>query len=160
MAITVTKQKPKVEAAVESLVPAQAEKTIDQLSDEELADLYGTLQDQIEALKMNPIFAKFDQANKELQKRLGESLDPTDSATLTGNHWELEIGAAARNPRALVDGAVPLLQAMLGVEAFGKLAKVSLSDIDKYLTPEQASKVVNEETGFSTKRKITPKFLG
>lgn len=159
MAITITKQKQ--EEKVASLVPEQAEKTLDQLEDGELADLYGTLKDQLDALKMNPAFAKFDLVAKELVKRLADSgAEPLDTCTLQGKHWSLEIGAAAANPRKIKDGAVLTIQSMLGASTFAQLAKVSIGDLEKYLTPEQLESVLNSDTGYSTKRNIVTKFLG
>lgn len=153
--------KPKeAEKPAENLTPASSEKTVDQLSDEELADLYGNLSDQVQAANMNPVFARFEQVQKELQKRLEEQLEPQDTAELTGDHWELNIGAAAKNPRVLVDGAIPKIQAALGVDTFGKIAKVGIGDLEKYMTPQQLTDIIKEDTGFSNKRKITVKFLG
>lgn len=160
MAISITKQKKTAEKAVESLVPAQEEKTLDQLSEEELADLYGSLNDQLEALKMNPAFAKFDAVSKELSKRLAEQLEPLDCGSITGKHWELEIGVAAANPRKIKDGAIHSIQTMLGASTFAQLAKVGIGDLEKYLTPEQLVSVVSSDNGYSSKRKITTKFLG
>lgn len=160
MAISITKQKKTAEKAVESLVPAQEEKTLDQLSEEELADLYGSLNDQLEALKMNPAFAKFDAVSKELSKRLAEQLEPLDCGSITGKHWELEIGVAAANPRKIKDGAIHSIQTMLGASTFAQLAKVGIGDLEKYLTPEQLDSVVSSDNGYSSKRKITTKFLG
>lgn len=160
MAITITKQKQAEQKAAESLVPEQEEKTLEQMSEEELADLYGSLDDQLNALKMNPVFAKFDAVSKELSKRLAEQIEPLDSGSISGKHWELDIGVAASNPRKIKDGAISTIQTMLGAAAFAKLAKVGIGDLEKYLTPEQLESVLVSDPGYSTKRKISVKFLG
>lgn len=160
MSITITKKKtkqqpealPKVELHVDA-------DTLAGLTIEDLADRYGDLQDQISAIKMNPVFAQFEEVSKQLQSRLDE-LEPTDELTIVGSRWLVEASACARNNRTLVKGAIPLLQKMLGAETFGKIAKVNISDVEKYCTPDQASNVINEDTGYSTKRKITAKHIG
>lgn len=158
MAIAITKAKVKPEAA--QSVEAEAPQNLADLSLEELADKYGSLEDQCNALKMNPIFANFADVVKELNDRLKKELDHTDEAELTGAHWTLEIGPEAKNARTLKDDAIPKLQAILGIEAFVKLAKVNIGDIEKYCTPEQVVQVVNSDTGYSGKRKIKAVFKG
>lgn len=161
MAIAITKAKkaaplPKADTEAQEATT----KSISEYTLEELADLYGSLEDQVNAAMMNPVFARFEEAKKELAKRLKDEMEPEDSGELSGQHWVLEIGAAAKNSRALKEGAVATIQGFLGVEVFGKIAKVGLADLDKYLTPEQLSAVVDEDTGYSSKRKITCSYKG
>ncbi len=160
MSITITqkktKQQPEALPKVELHVDAD---TLAGLSLEDLADRYGDLQDQISALKMNPAFAQFEEVAKQLQTRM-EDVNPTDELSIVGSRWRLDISAAARNPRKLLPGSVPKLQTMLGAETFGKIAKVNLSDIEKYCTPDQVAKVVDVDTGFSSKRTIVAKHIG
>lgn len=125
---------------------------------EALADQYGRLDDMVRTLKKNPVFAHFAAVQEELAKRLKAQLEPTDEATLTGEHWALEIGVAAQNPREITN--IPKIAAFLGPVTFSQIAKVNLGDLDKYLTPDQLAEVVNSDTGYSDKRKITAKFLG
>lgn len=156
IAITKSKVKPQVVAPVE----AEAPQNLADLSLEDLADKYGSLEDQVNALKMNPIFANFADVVKELNARLQKELGPTDEAELTGAHWTLEIGPESKNSRALKEDAIVKLQAILGIETFTKLAKVNIGDIEKYCTPEQVNQVLNSDTGYSGKRKITAIFKG
>ena len=158
MAIAITKTKPKAEA--KQGVELEAPQNLADFSLEELADRYGSLEDQVNALKMNPVFANFADVAKELNSRLEKELDHTDEAELSGQHWTLEIGPESKNARALKEGAMPKLQAILGMETFAGLAKMNLSDIDKYLTPEQVAQVVDTDTGYSGKRKIKAVFKG
>lgn len=133
---------------------------VTELTPEDLADQYGALQDQVGALLANPVFTRFEQVKKELSSRLEAELEPTDTAEITGQNWLLEIGVAAKNSRALKPGAIPLIQKFLGVETFAKIAKVSISDCEKYLTPEQVDKTISTDTGYSSRRKIVAKYLG
>lgn len=154
MAITVSKTKPKVEPAQELLV------NVSELSLEELADLYGDLGDKVNALQMNPLFTQFDEAQKELAARIKVELEPEQSGVIKGIHWVVEVGAAAKNSRTLKSGAIPKIMAMLGQETFSKIAKVSIGDCEKYLTPDQTEQVIEADTGYSDRRKIVAKFLG
>ena len=161
MAISITKLKaPKSFEKVDTdvAVPEVAVKKLEDYSLEELADSYGSLEDQIAAAKQNPIYVKFDLVAKELAKRLKDEMEAEDTAEIQGEHWLLEVGACAKNPRAVKD--LPAIKKMLGEEAFLKLVKVNLGDLDKYLLPEQLAKVVDSDTGFGTRRTITAKFLG
>lgn len=158
MAITVTKVKSKTAAPKAEIEEAQSLIQPHDMSTEELADQYGSLEDQIEALMANPVFAKFDEVKKELDKRLVNDFEPLDILTIKGAHWTLEIGAAARNPAKLTD--VPKLASFLGMETFYKIAKVTLTDVKKYCTPDQVALVVDEEQGFNSRRKITAKYHG
>lgn len=159
MAVQVkTKAKAAPAPIVESTEEGQSILDPSKLSIEELADLYGSLEDQTTALLANPVFTKFEQIKKELTARLAEDFEPTDSLTITGSKWLLDVGAAAKNPGKLTD--VAKLMSFLGVETFCKLAKVNLTDITKYCTPEQVSQVVDSDTGYSNRRKITAKFVG
>lgn len=165
MALTVTKTKAKAKAvetetqvADDSEIQNLAEKTL-----EELADLYGKLDDQVKALVIAPTppcVTQFALVEAELKKRLETELEPQDEAQLQGDHWLLEIAACKKNARALKEGAIPLVQKFVGAEAFAQIAKVNISDIEKYLTPDQVEKVLNSDTGYNKSRKIVAKFLG
>ena len=155
MAITVTKHK-------------QEEKTVPQTFDvvdvttlgyEDLADRYGMLEDKVNAVMHNPVFAQFEEVKKELKARLTE-YEPTTELEIKGHHWLLDIGASSKNPRKLTEDAVPKLIAMLGIDTFGKIAKVNISDCDKYLTPDQTAEVINEDTGYTGNRKVKASYLG
>lgn len=157
MAVTVTKTK----AAKKEILPkVDTDQIIEpgKMSIEELADLYGQLEDMVNALKSNPIFTKFAEVQEALATRLQDEYGPEEALKIKGAHWLLEIGAAAKNPATWVDK--PMTQAFLGSAVFMELSKINLGDLKKYLTPEQLAKVLDEDTGYSTRRKITAKFLG
>lgn len=159
MAVTVTKIKPKVQKPLVE-VPETAQALVDpaDMSLEQLADLYGDLQDKTTAAMANPIFTRFAEVQKELADRLAAAYEPTDSLEVKGAHWKLEIGVAARNPSQLKDTFK--LAGFLGQETFYKVAKVTLTDVKKYCTPEQITQVVDDDTGYSSRRKIVAKYLG
>lgn len=153
MAITITKTATKKVAKtidpVEAIEPSK-------MSDEALADLYGSLEDKCAALMSDPVFVKFQLAKEELQSRLND-MEATSVAKITGTHWLLDIGTCSKSPRKILDNAA--VASFLGQETFAKIAKVSVADAEKYLTPEQVAKVVSEDA-YTKNRKITSSFLG
>jgi hypothetical protein len=157
MPITITKAKskaphPKVEVEeAQTLVPPS------ELTWEELADRYGVLNDQVTVLKANPIFGQFEVLQAELAERLAKEFQPVDSVQISGKKCVLEIGAAAKNPSKIKDMAK--LFFFLGQDTFLKLAKMNLTDVSKYCTPDQVKDVVSDETGYSTRRKINVKYI-
>lgn len=153
MAITITKAKQKAKPApaptVEAVEPSE-------MSDETLADLYGSLEDQISAIMTNPAFTKFAEAKAELQKRM-DTYGSTDEIKIKGEHWLIQAGACSKSPRKVLDNAA--VAKMMGQESFMKVAKVGVGDAEKYLTPEQVAKVVSEEV-YTKNRKVVASFLG
>lgn len=162
MAVTVTKAKAKESAQKPQASTDQSEEAQtliepSKMTIEQLADKYGSLEDQIGAIEANPLFAQFKEIKEELETRIAD-YEPTDTLKIKGHHWIIEIGAAARNPTKLKDAAG--LRSILGDALFFKIAKVTVGDVNKYCTPEQASKVLDEDTGYSSRRKITSSFIG
>jgi hypothetical protein len=152
MSITVTKQKAAKKKEKPELVdPAD-------LQEEQLADEYGRLEDAVNALLMNPLFTQFEEVKKALSHRLQAHYHPASTVTIKGEHYLLDIGKAARAPAEIVN--MSQLRTFMGEDAFMKVVKVNLSDVKAYCTPEQLAKVLNEETGYTTRRKITAKYLG
>lgn len=158
MAITISKTK---QAKVKDEVveqDKQATLELSEMSAEQLADEYGSLDDQIRALMDDPRFIRFEKVKAELQSRLLE-FEPTDELSIEGDHWELEVSACSTKPRSIVEGAQPQIFKMMGNEMAYKLCKFTISDLEKYLTPEQVTQVL-KDNGFSTNRKIKVKYLG
>jgi len=163
MAVTITKTKakevkPQVIEKVEVEVAEGA--SLEELSIEELADRYGSLEDQVNAIMQRPEFAQLQLVKAELNKRIEAQLESEDTAEIKGKHWLLDIGACRKNSRALFPDAILKLEKFVGKETFLSIAKVNISDIDKYLTPSQVEQVVNSDTGYSKVRKIAAKFIG
>lgn len=153
MALTITKQKPKAEKLEKAEIINPNELTI-----EELADEYGTLEDQYNALMASPIIARFDQVKKALNARLEVEAEPQDSLEITGKQWLLEIGAAAKEARSI--GDLNMARKFMGEQAFMACAKITVKDAEAYLTPEQLAKVLEPGGGYTKRRKIVSKFLG
>lgn len=155
MAIQILKQKAKTPE------PKLEKFDIDNLETmeiEKLADSYGSLEDKINALMQNPIIAQFELVKKALSKKLEEGYESTDTIEVTGEHWELDIGAAAKAPAVIGDMA--LLRKYMGDQTFMACASISLKDAKDYLTPEQLVKVMEPGTKYTTRRKVVAKFIG
>lgn len=155
MAVTITKQKvaaPKTEEKLsQHFEPSEVPL-------EELVDMYGSLKDKCDAAMLDPIFPKFAAVSKELLDRINKEAEVTDEVEITGAHWLVEAGPCAKKPRQVVD--VMKIAKYLGQETFYKLAKFSVADADKYLTPEQVAEVIDPEVVYTANRKIVAKFLG
>lgn len=151
MPITITKAKEKAIVA-----PVVALDDPSEMTDSQLADLYGSLQDQITALGSNPIFARFEEAKEAVKNRLND-MAPTDSAVIKGEHWKLEIGGCNKAPRKILD--MEACMTYIPKAQFAKIAKIGVTDAEKYLTPEQFESVVSEDA-YTLNRKITPVFMG
>lgn len=152
MPITITKTKA---AKPNKLAPVEKEEP-EKLSDEDLADLYGSLEDKAEAAMQSPVFVQFREAKAELQKRL-DTFEHDDEVKFKGSHWIVTAGVCSKSPRKILDnGAVAKF---MGKEDFMKVAKVSVGDAEKYLTPDQVAVVVSKEE-FTKNRKVVSSFLG
>jgi len=151
---TATKAKPAAPVAVAPVnIHTQALENleVEDLTIEQLADRFGTLNDRAAAIMLNPIFAQLEEASKELKARLAE-MDDNSEVTIKGAAWLVEAGICAKAPRK-IEKPVSVLN-FIGPEAFAAIAKVGVADAEKYLTPEQFAEVVSEEK--TTKnRKIT-----
>jgi len=155
MPVTLTAAKTKTKAVHKAQLPAEGVELGD-MSIEDLADRYGDLEDRLNALKMDPLFAQFSEVDKELKKRL-EAYGEKDIVTINGKHWIVEAGACSKAPRQITD--VLKVMKFVGTNAFAEIAKVGVSDAEKYLTPDQFSEVVSEEK-YTKNRKIVAKYLG
>lgn len=156
MAVTVTKTKQVKPKALEPVEAVASSVDLTQMDDGELADKYGSMNDQIEALMSNPVFAQFELVRDELQRRLNQ-FEHDDEVKLKGKHWLVSAGTCSKSPRKVIDNATALK--FMGTETFLKVAKLSVGDAEKYLQPDQVSKVVSPES-YTKNRKISVAFLG
>lgn len=154
MAIAITKAKVKPQPVVKLDTVAEADPT--ELSLEELADRYGDLKDRTDAIMNNPLFGQLQLTEAELKKRL-EAYEPDEIIQIKGHKFAVEAGACAKEPRKITN--VQKVFDMLGAKLFCELVKLTVTDAEKYLTPEQFALVVNEP-GFTKNRKITYKHIG
>lgn len=162
MSITVTKAKEKKVAVVEQLDLSNAVSIKpEEMTVEQLADTYGTLEDRYLAgmASLDPVKNQLASVTKALYVKLeDENVEPEDALELTGSHWHLDITACSKNNRTIK--SLTKAREFLTEEVFMQVAKVSISDLEKYLTPSQLEQVLEFDTGFSAKRKITAKYLG
>lgn len=158
MAVTITKTKEK--AKVVPQVQAEPLDTLDptQMTIEQLADAYGSLHDRTQAALTDPIFARYAEVEKELAERIKSEFEPTNALEIKGEHWHLDVGAAAKAPAKVKD--MHKVRKFLGDKLFVELVSITLSNLKKYLNPEQLVQVLDEDTGYTDRRKIEPKFMG
>lgn len=157
MAITITKAKPKAAEKVVAVPKTAVQTDPEKMTDGELADFYGDMEDQCDAAMQASCFTQFEMAKKELTKRLAD-IGPESEVEVKGSHWLLDVGVAAKVPAKIKD--LWLVKKLMTTETFMSVAKVTLTDIKKYLNPEQQAQVLDEDTGHTDRRKITAKFLG
>ncbi len=132
-----------------------------QMSLKQLVDVYGTLEDQVMSIQPDPRIAQLAAAKAELDKRITAlNLKPTEVKVLKGTNWAVNVEACKKKPRELIAGAIPTIQAYLGDDTFYDVAKVTLGDVEKYLTKEQAAEVIKEDTGYNPKRAFSALYLG
>lgn len=155
MPVTLTKHAKPVPAAkpvVQEVEVIEPEK----LSLEQLVDAYGSLKDRTEAILAQPVFTQFGLVEKELKTRL-ETYEPDEIVQVTGKAFLLEAGACKLEQRKVID--VMKIMTWLGSETFAKIAKVNVSDAEKYLNPDQCAEVLSVP-GFTKVRSLTVKYLG
>lgn len=128
------------------------------VSIEVLADAYGELKDQTVALQAAVVFQRFKLVEAEMKKRLNEALDATDTADVSGTSWLLSVGACGKKPRQ-VTNAIKVAE-FVDAETFASLITIKVSDVDKYLTPDEVAQVINPVVEHTTTRKITTSFIG
>jgi hypothetical protein len=154
----VTIQKAKVKAKPEKVLPKiEGPVEPEKLSLEALADEYGRLEDELAVLEADPRYTQFKLVAAELKKRIAADYVPQDLIEIKGEHWLLEVGAAAKAPRQIIDPVK--VQDFVGAATFAQMVTVPVGEAEKYLTPEQLAQVVSTP-GYTTNRKIVSKYLG
>lgn len=156
MPITITKLKPAPVPVPILIVESAAIPEVSSLTDEMLADTYGDLEDEIAALMANPVFIRFSETKEELASRMLK-FDPQDGIKIKGQHWQVEVGPCGKEPRKVTDPVA--VMKFVGAEAFAQIAKVGITDAEKYLTPSQFVQVISTP-GYTTNRKVKAKYLG
>lgn len=99
--------------------------------------------------KIAPLQKSVDAGEKEILKTVDEVFDEGTPVTLNGEEYDLVIGP--KGQRTEIVDTLAAAQ-MLGEELFLKLATVSITNLKKYLTPEQVAAVT--ETKYATKRRV------
>ena len=105
----------------------------------------------VDTLEMDPAYEARDTAAAELRKLVDLGFSASDEITVTGvvvplgkkkaRDFSVKVGATPEK-RELVD--LKAVAEMLG-DDFWNIATVSLTNLDKYLTPEQVAQVTKSE---------------
>ncbi len=104
--------------------------------------------------KLKPLKTSVAKLEKGILAAVDEVLDPSVKFTLIGSEYEVPLSAQGQRTE-LVDA--DQAQDFLGDELFMKLAKVSITDLKAYLTPDQLEQVV--ETSYKIKRRVKAEKL-
>jgi hypothetical protein len=99
------------------------------------------LKKQIDALA--PITKEFDKLTKGLREQAMEQ-DPTQPVVFEGTDHAVVFSEASKVRKL---GDMKLVKKALGNDTFFEVAKVTLGDCDKYLTPEELALLVTIENG-------------
>jgi len=106
-----------------------------------VVDRIVALRKEIEAI--SPQQKEYDKLVKDLRTQAMEQ-DPDQIVAFEGTDVNLIFGEAAHT-RAVKD--MLAAKKALGNEVFFKVAKITLGDLDKYLTPEELGELVEEGRG-------------
>lgn len=146
--MTVTIIKPKAvdvtEIDSESIIPAVVV--------DEYGSLVAELKDATE--KLAPLTSKVSELAKGIIGAVDEIIDPSVPMVLDGNDYRLNLGAKGVKLMSADSEAVIY---ELGTELFMKLAKVSITDLKAYCTPEQLEKITTST--FSIKRRMKVELI-
>jgi len=138
--------------AQKKIQPKQA-KELQQVADiNSLASEYIATSEKLkkDLKKFTPVEARISELKKEIVKFGNDTLPPDAGLEVATKEGTLKIGVCATQREITnIDKAIEFL----GMETFMKLAKISLSDLDKYLNPEQIAMVT--ETKVTEQRRIT-----
>lgn len=124
-------------------------------------DELGEIQAEIAKLKKSAAvlkLAKLAEREQELKGVICDEFDDFDLADvetkIEASQYVCKIGVMG-NKRLAKEGAAPKMMELLGPDTYYKLAKVNLSDLDKYLTPDQVAQVLDKERTSTRTIKVT-----
>ena len=141
MSVTIVKPKAKViDKVVASLIVSP--ETVD-----EYAHLKAKLAKRQE--KLAPLTKEVAALEKGILGAVDDAVDASISFDLQGYENELKIGAKGEKT-ALTD--IELARDILGEETFMKLVSISITDLKKYMTPDQVESVSSKS--YAIKRRI------
>lgn len=144
------------------VAPIEAAKTLEKLqaseevSFEELVDIYGDLKQYVTAITPDPAIAQLSKIEAKILELAAVQLEQDEEAEIVAERWKATIGACAKESRKLED--LSTFKKIVGDDVFMKLAKINVTDVDKYLTPEQVSNVLSEPA-YTTKRRLSVKAI-
>jgi len=149
---------------VESLVGAkvQPKEKVEEVQSqgvtyEQIVDSIGKLSQEVAAIPLDPRISKLAKMEAELLLLVSAELEQEGSGFIEGEHYTATIGPCALKPRTVEN--LERFYEIVGHEAFFKLAKVNVSDVEKYCTPDQCAEVISQEVVHTTKRALKVKPL-
>lgn len=114
---------------------------------DEFAMLSAKLAKKLE--KLDPLKKKVEKLEKGILGAVDEVFDPSVDLVLQGEENELLLGP--RGKRTSITDKDKLVD-LLGIDLFVKLAKVSVTDLKKYMTPEDVEQVTTAK--YAIKRRV------
>lgn len=118
-----------------------------------VVDEYGTLSAELKDAKdqLVPLASKVADLAKGIIGAVDEVIDPGTPMVLDGNDYRIDLGAQGVK---LVPADSEAVIDELGLELFMKLAKVSITDLKAYCTPEQLEKITTSTFGIKRRIKV------
>lgn len=107
-------------------------------ADDELASLVdeaGAMASEVEAAKA--LIKKYEDLRKQIVAKATVGVSPEDSTSVQGDQFVAKIGSCADKRSVTDKGAI---YEAVGNDTFVELANFKLTDLDKYLTPDQLAK--------------------
>ena len=141
MAVTMVKPKIKEASELDSLSLVSAE----------VVDEFAVLSNKLATKQKNiaPLAKSVAAMEKDILGTVDEVLAPNQPINLAGNVHEVQLGP--KGQRTVITN-MELAIDMLGEELFLKLAKITMKDLQAYLTPDQLEKVT--ASNYTAKRRV------
>ncbi len=110
---------------------------------EVLTDEVGTLEMEVARLKAMPVWQEYEKKKKALIEKVETimGVQPEETAQLTGLKYICSFSQKA-NKRTISN--IKVAKSALGNEVFFKVAKINLTDLDKYLSEDERAECVTE----------------
>lgn len=101
--------------------------------------------------KLKPLKKSLGKLEVNILTAVDAVVPPGTAITLEGKTNELLVGAQGQKT---IISNLPLAVELLGEDLFLQLAKITIADLQAYLTPDELKKVVKKE--YSIKRRVKP----
>lgn len=118
----------------------------------EIIDAMGVLAAEIKPLEKKK--KEYEELRKELVALTMAQAEPQAEEVLAGDQFQVAIGAASMKREVAANSVV---YKVVGHETFMALAKISLGDIDKYVTEDLKAKIVTSVPAGPRKVTVMPK---
>lgn len=143
------------EKELATVATPKVEVQVDTVSFEDMVDAYGVLAKEVAAIIPDPRIAELAKLEKSIVANAAIQLEKDEGAEITGMYYTGTIGACAKKPRTI--GDLGKFREAVGDEVFMKLAKVSISDIEKYCNPTQVAEILSQDVEYTDRRTLTVK---